>query len=180
MKSSRRLDQDLVHAALSHPRLRGRVHAYPHRRRRQGGAAERLACLEGATREIAATRVRRQTAEEDSAADAAGPELAGEDASEEDLFGAENLEAVKKAKTDKRRAKRLTQKVVEFRVNSRKEITAVLENGQVWRQLSSDSKTLPLGNSNRLFTVTIKKGAMGNYMMKINEPKQTIRVRRIK
>lgn len=140
----------------------------------------RLACLEGAAQELKATRVRRETAEESAAADAAAAPVVADGASEEDLFGAEALASTKKAVREKDQTTRLNSKVVEFRVNQLGDITAVLENGQVWRQLSSDSTVIRLPGNSKVFTVTIKRGPLGNYIMKINELKRTIRVRRIK
>lgn len=141
----------------------------------------RLACLESAAQELKATRVRRETAEESAAAEAAtAPVVAAESASEEELFGAEALASTKKAVREKDRTARLTSKVVEFRVNRLGDITAVLENGQVWRQLSGDSTMIRLPNKDKVFTVTIKRGPLGNYMMKVNEIGRSIRVRRIK
>ena len=142
---------------------------------------ERLACLEGAAKELKATRVRRETAEESAAAEAlAAPVVAAEGASEEDLFGAEALASTKKEKREKDRTTRLSSKVVEFRVNPFGDITAVLENGQVWRQLTSDNASVRVPNNDKVFTVSIKRGPLGNYLMTINELKRTIRVRRIK
>jgi hypothetical protein len=140
----------------------------------------RLACLEGAAQELKATRVRRETAEESAAAEAATAPVVAESASEEEMFGAEALASTKKAVREKDRTSRLESKVVEFRFNQLGDITAVLENGQVWRQLSGDSTVIRVPNSDKVFTVTIKRGPLGNYMMKINELKRSIRVRRIK
>lgn len=140
----------------------------------------RLACLEGAAQELKATRVRRETAEESAAAEAATAPVVAESASEEEMFGAEALASTKKAVREKDRTSRLESKVVEFRFNQLGDITAVLENGQVWRQLSGDSTVIRVPNKDKVFTVTIKRGPLGNYMMKINELKRSIRVRRIK
>lgn len=144
-------------------------------------AEERLACLESAAKELKATRVRRETAEESAAAEAAvAPVIAADGASEEDLFGAEALASTKQAIREKDRTARLNSNVVEFRVNQIGDLTAVLENGQVWRQLSGDSTTIRLPSKDKVYTVTIKRGPLGNYMMKINEMNRSIRVRRIK
>ena len=62
---------------------------------------ERLACLDSATREIAATRIRSESAEESAAADA-GRVYANENATEEESFGAEALPSVKSAKREKK------------------------------------------------------------------------------
>ena len=143
-------------------------------------AEERLACLEGAAKELKATRIRRETAEESAAAEAqAAPVVAAEEASEEDLFGAEALASTKQAVREKDRTTRLTSKVVEFRVNALGDITAVLENGQVWRQLSSDNTIIRVPKKEKVFSVSIKRGAIGNYVMTVNELKRSIRVRRI-
>lgn len=144
-------------------------------------ADARLDCLENAARDIKATRIRRETAEESAAADAAGaPMIAADEASEEDLFGAEALASTKKAVREKNDKARLTAKVVEFRVNPVGDITAELANGQVWRQLSGDSAVVRIPNKDKVFSVTIKRGPLGNYIMKINELNRSIRVRRIK
>ncbi len=143
-------------------------------------AGERLACLETATQEIKATRIRRESAEESAAADAAGAVAYDEGASEEDQFGAEALASTRHAKNEKRKTQKLEADVVEFRVNSLGVLTAVLDNGQVWRQLTSDDERIILPKKDRKLTVTVKKGMVGNYRMTINELKRTIRVRRIK
>lgn len=144
------------------------------------GAEARLACLEGAAQELKATRIRAETAAESAAADDAAPVVAAEEMSEEEAFGAEALASTKRAIREKDRTTRLNSKVVEFRVNQLGDITAVLENGQVWRQLSGDSTIVRLPNKDKVFTVTIKRGPFGNYLMQINELKRSIRVRRIK
>ncbi|MFN0023201.1 MAG: hypothetical protein ACKVS5_04805 [Parvularculaceae bacterium] len=144
-------------------------------------AGARLGCLENAARDIKATRVRPETAEESAAAEAAAaPVINTEIATEEDLFGAEALPAAKKAIREKNDAVRLSSKVVEFRVNRLGDLTAVLENGQVWRQLSSDGAVVRPSNNGKVYTVSIKRGPLGNYLMKINELDRSIRVRRIK
>jgi hypothetical protein len=144
-------------------------------------AAARLACLEGAARAIKATRVRPETAEETAAANAAkAPVVAAEGATEEELFGAEALDTVKKEKREKAKKFALNAKVVEFRVNRFGDVTAVLENGQVWRQLEGDSARLPRPGADKLYTVRIKRGAVGSYVMTVNEMKRAVRVRRIK
>jgi hypothetical protein len=144
-------------------------------------AAARLACLEGAAREIKATRVRPETAEETTAANAAtAPVVAAEGATEEELFGAEALDTVKKEKREKAKKFALNAKVVEFRLNRFGDVTAVLDNGQVWRQLQGDSAQLPRPSDDKLYTVRIKRGAVGSYVMTVNEMKRAVRVRRIK
>lgn len=141
---------------------------------------ERLACLEGATREIKATRVRQQTAEESAADDAAGAVIAADDATAEEQFGAEALRSTKTAKRKEQQTKRLEATVVEFKLSPYKKITAVLDNGQVWRQLDGDNAHIIISSKIDVYTITIKKGPLGNYMMKVNELDRWMRVRRIK
>jgi hypothetical protein len=187
MRFARRSFAGLLVAA---PFLAGAVHAQSADQNAAADAAiacldiedteARLACLEGAAKELKATRIRSETAEESAAADGAAPVIAAEDMTEEEAFGAEALASTKSAKREKDKTSRLSSKVVEFRVNQLGDITAVLENGQVWRQLQGDSTVIRLPNKDKVFTVTIKRGPLGNYMMKINELKRSIRVRRIK
>ncbi len=56
----------------------------------------------------------------------------------------------------------------------------VLDNGQVWRQISSDSTRLRLKRKPIDYQATIKKGAVGSFRMRIEPLGRTIRVRRIK
>ena len=56
-----------------------------------------------------------------------------------------------------------------------------LDNGQVWRQLSSDSRRLTLSEKNPEGTpVTIKKTALGGHRLSTVGSKRSIRVERIK
>lgn len=145
-----------------------------------GDPAERLSCLEAATREIKATRIRMETAEESAAADAMGAVIAAEGASEDDLFGAEALASTRRARNEERKTKRLEAAVVEFRVGSLKNITIVLDNGQIWRQTESDRTLVRLPKDELTYTVSIKKSAFGGYWMKINELGREIRVKRLR
>jgi len=144
-----------------------------------GDASARLACLEGAAKELKATRIRQETAEESAAAESRTAPVVAADASAEELFGSETLATTKKAKREGNKTTRLVSKVVEFRVNAVGDVTAVLENGQVWRQLPGDSTLLHVPRREMVFTASIKRGPLGNYMMTIKELKRTIRVRRI-
>ena len=145
-----------------------------------GDPAERLACLEEATREIKATRIRQETAEEASAAEASGGVIAAENATGDELFGAEALRSIKRARQQKDRAARLDANVAGIRVGPLKNVTVTLGNGQVWRQLEGDRTVIRPRERESGYTVTITKGAFGNYWMKINEIDRMIRVKRIK
>ncbi|HBS31804.1 MAG TPA: hypothetical protein DEA40_08685 [Parvularcula sp.] len=140
---------------------------------------DRLACLEAAARELKATRVviEQENAVAPDIAAAAEPV---DQQALEDSFGAEALDTTKREKREKQKKFKLTAKVVEFRVDRHNDITATLENGQVWRQLRGDSATVIIPPGERLYTVTIKKGPLGNYRMRIDQMQRWIRVSRVK
>jgi hypothetical protein len=141
---------------------------------------ERLACLEAAARDLKATRV---VIEKENAVAPDGDTAAAEPFDQQTLeesFGAEGLESTKREKREKQQNYKLTAKVVEFRINPYNDITAVLDNGQIWRQLSSDSTVILIPPGDKLYTVTIKKGPLNNYRMRIDQTKRWIRVTRIK
>ncbi len=56
----------------------------------------------------------------------------------------------------------------------------VLDNGQIWRQLDSDTRYLRPLKEGVTYTATIKRGAVGSFRMTVEPTGQTIRVRRIK
>ena len=145
---------------------------------------ERLKCLDAAAKTLSVTRIVReeQAAQieenERKSFGLNGNDLA--DASDTpENFGSENIDEVRREKEAKR-LKSIQSKVVEFSINSLKVATVSLENGQVWRQLDSDDKVLRFGKKDRLYTAKVKRGAMGNYMLTVEELHTTIRVRRIK
>jgi len=141
---------------------------------------QRLTCLETATRDLKATRVRREDAVEPPAAAVSPPAESAADSTEEESFGAENLDSVRREKREDTRRFRLEAKVIEFKLDPYGDFTATLDNGQVWRQLTGNTSKAHFGNSNRLYTVTIKKGPLKNYRMKINELGRWYRVKRVK
>jgi hypothetical protein len=125
-------------------------------------SGERLSCLEAGANEIRALRTG-----------------AVETAATDDLFGAESLASTKRAKREDEKAARLDAGVVEIRVGPLKNVTVVLDNGQVWRQSESDRVVIRPPKNQSGLTVTITKAAFGGYWMKINELGRQIRVKRI-
>ena len=122
---------------------------------------------------------RKQEKREAKAARKAAKEQRAEAVIEtEDDFGGEAIPE-RRREREEQRLKSITAKVAEIRVNRFGTVTLSLANGQVWRQLDSDSKRLRL-NENRLYTAKVKRSLMGNYLLTVNELKRTIRVRRIK
>ena len=152
--------------------------------------AARLACLDEAASTLKATRIIREEeeiakAEEErerfglsGKPDAPEKPVVAVTETPED-FGAEALEDVRKER-DAKRLKRIEAKVAEVRINKLGKVTLTLDNGQVWRQLSSDNKSIRFPRRENLYTAKIKRGGMGNYMLTVKELRRTIRVKRIK
>lgn len=155
--------------------------------------AERLACLDNASAALAKTSIVRENAEgertpyvfaennaaaEDADVPAPAEKALIEPAPEAD-FGGERLRAREEQREQGRRQS-LTSQIVEIVVNPFDKVTVTLDNGQVWRQLDGDDRTVRFpADGPQVYTAQIKQGLFGNYMMKIVERDRTIRVRRI-
>ncbi|MGV6802160.1 MAG: hypothetical protein ACWA5L_09595 [bacterium] len=82
-------------------------------------------------------------------------------------------------KRDDQGPSQITAKVSEIRVNHLGQITLKLDNGQVWRQTGSDVRFMKNADPQN-WTVTIKKGALGSFWMKIPESrKRKFKVQRV-
>ena len=153
---------------------------------------ERLACLDKAADTLAVTRIiREEKVAEEKREEREDFGLAGADREDDeeavaapvvadtpDDFGSEAIPEVRRDREEKR-LKSITAKVAEIRINPYNKVTLTLDNGQVWRQLSSDNKSLGVPSDGKLYTARIKRSLMGNYMLTIEELKRTIRVRRV-
>ncbi len=149
---------------------------------------QRLACLDAATETLVVTRIVREEAIAEKKRDERTFFGLGKRKDKDDYdplvaqtpeeFGGEYLpENIKKR--DEKRLKQITVKIAEFRVNPYGKVTVTLENGQVWRQLNSDNKTLHFSKKEKLYTAKVKRSTFGNYLMTVKEMGRTIRVRRI-
>lgn len=150
---------------------------------------ERLSCLDAATETLVVTRIVREKAIEEKKREertffGLGKRKEKDDrdpmvAETPEEFGGEYLpENIKKR--EEKRLKEITAKIAEFRINPYGKVTVTLENGQVWRQLDSDGKTLYLSKKGKLYTAKVKRATFGNYLLTVEELRRTIRVRRIK
>ena len=147
-------------------------------------AMDRLRCfdrtteiLEPATTAIAATA---EDGEDDVAA-AVISEDDNEGENRSDLvagFGAEDL-VVQDA--DKQ-LKELRAIATEITKDRRGKFVITLDNGQIWRQLSSDTKTLRVrkNKGGDGHDVILKKRSLGAYTLRLTTAKRSILVRRIK
>jgi hypothetical protein len=149
---------------------------------------ERLACFDGAmsgidsarTEHAAETAAKKAAKEKKKKDDFGlkGREVVVLDNTEEN-FGGEAVPEVRAAQEAKR-LKSIAATATSIKVNSLKQATLTLDNGQVWKQLESDNVSLPPMREGKSYAVTIKRGTMGNYMAVIEDLNRSIRVTRIK
>lgn len=150
---------------------------------------DRLKCLDNAAETLAVTRIIREEEiaekkqEERSLFGLGKPKDKSQEKREvvaetEEEFGGEYLPK-NRLENDASRLKKISAKVAEIRVNRFGKVTLTLDNGQVWRQLDSDNKTIRFGKEDKLYTARVKRSTFGNYMLTIEELKRTIRVKRI-
>jgi hypothetical protein len=150
--------------------------------------AQRLACFDAAMGGIETAKAEETTrvaekkaAKEKKKKDDFG--LRGNDvivmADTEENFGGEAVPEIRAAQEEKR-LKAITANATTIKVNSLKQATLTLDNGQVWKQLESDTESLPQRADGKSYPVTIKRATMGNYMLTIEELHRTIRVTRVK
>ncbi|MEM9617019.1 MAG: hypothetical protein AAF936_03580 [Pseudomonadota bacterium] len=151
--------------------------------------AERLACLDNASNQLAKTLIVRENADgtrepyfgEYDLTVGAAPEVEEESKTRkqaEDEFGSERIKAAQ-ARQEKERPQSINVQISEIIVDPYNKVTVTLENGQVWRQLAGDDRTVRFPSPHQIYTAEIKRGVFGNYFMKIIERDRTIRVRRI-
>ena len=126
-----------------------------------GDPGARFSCLEAGAIKIKALRAGGVAAADDS------------------LFGAESLPATKRAKREEDKAARLDAGVAEIRVGPLKNVTVVLDNGQMWRQPDGDRVLIRPPKDQSQLTATVTKAAFGGYWMRINELDRQFRVKRI-
>lgn len=156
------------------------------------GDAERLSCLDAAAGSLQSARDKlvagkadksegllarfglRGDGDDDEVEDDAVPNVE----TVED-FGAEGIFAERHAKLEEK-LDEIDGTVTSIRLNSRREATLYLDNGQVWRQVSADDKMLTASDKDDPYPVTIKRSAFGAYIAKVSGLNRSIRVRRIK
>ncbi len=152
------------------------------------GDAARLACFDAAVAGVENAKALR-------AAEAAAKKAAKEQKKKEDFglkganvvvmadteenFGGEAVPEIRAAQ-EERRLKSITAVATTININSLKQATLTLDNGQIWKQLESDDQTLPRTSDGKSYGVTIKRSAMGNYMAVIEDLHRSIRVTRVK
>ena len=106
----------------------------------------------------------------------AAPEAKPQQTAEE--FGAEVLPQEREKKKSERLSE-ITSGVAAIDVVRYDKLVITLDNGQVWRQLNSDSETVLVPGDPQQYSVKIKRSFMGSYRMTIKELRRTIRVTRV-
>lgn len=129
---------------------------------------ERLLCLEAAARNLKTTRTQQ---------------VVREAAAREDAFGAGTVASKKRAEREEREKDevvRLEAGVADIIVGPLKNVTVVLDNGQAWRQIEGDRTVIRPPRDKNGLTVSVTKGALSSYWMRINELDREFRVNRVK
>ncbi|HEX5863745.1 MAG TPA: hypothetical protein VF014_05725 [Casimicrobiaceae bacterium] len=75
---------------------------------------------------------------------------------------------------------KMTATVLEFAKNPRNKAVFILDNGQVWRQIDSDSTVVRDPAPGTAMKVTIETGALGSYNLTIESRNALIKVSRLK
>lgn len=116
---------------------------------------------------------KKEEAPEAQAADAAAPTGLGAEQV------AKRRRSADKAGTGAKQKVVMTANVTDFARTSLGKTIFFLDNGQIWRQKTSDQNRIRLSAS-RKYTVEIFEGMISGYRLKINELNRTILVERIK
>lgn len=98
---------------------------------------------------------------------------------ERDAFGANDLPPSARGNDDDE-VKSIEGLAVEIGKNNLGKLFVILDNGQVWRQVSGDRSTPYIPRSAEGLPVEIKKGAMGSYFVKVGKSRDAFRAERIK
>lgn len=129
---------------------------------------DRLACFDDATSDLGLD-------------DAGKTNVAAAPLTQEEIFGRNDLKDFQKEKKKTSKVNNtLASKVIEIAENKRGKYVVILENGQIWRQLSADTDKLRVPKDASGIGVTIKRKALGAHVLFLETGKRSIRVERIK
>ncbi|NNE39763.1 MAG: hypothetical protein HKN14_02465, partial [Marinicaulis sp.] len=113
--------------------------------------------------------------------DAGKTNVAAAPLTQEEIFGRNDLKDFQKEKKKTSKVNNtLASKVIEIAENKRGKYVVILENGQIWRQLSADTDKLRVPKDASGIGVTIKRKALGAHVLSLETGKRSIRVERIK
>lgn len=129
---------------------------------------ERLSCLETAAAALKSTQVVRDAAgETSSGGDTVIPNPVVRNDTD-NTFGSESVPQKRKDR-DKSRPSTLEAQIAQIKIRSNNRVTLTLANGQVWKQLDSDSHRVIFSNNEKLYTARVRRTAFGGYFLKIKE-----------
>lgn len=74
----------------------------------------------------------------------------------------------------------ITGNISDFRISGTGRLIVLLDNGQIWQQISGDTTRLPERIMQRQTSANIEQAALGSYLMRLSPAEQSIRVRRIR
>lgn len=109
-------------------------------------------------------------APENSALPQAVPPVTPAAATSDAEFGAEKLK-----KAEPEQAEEISSTITAVETNTLKKLTITLENGQQWSQIGSEYIRIKAGD-----TATIRRAALGTFLLGTDKVTKTIRVRRVK
>lgn len=97
-------------------------------------------------------------------------------------FGVENTEAAKEQQESPKAdvIDSITAGVTEYAYNPFGKFVVFLDNGQIWKQIPGDSDHAMFKRKATENTVTISRGLIGSYNLKINDSEKIYKVTRIK
>ncbi|MEL7490274.1 MAG: hypothetical protein AAGJ73_06110 [Pseudomonadota bacterium] len=148
----------------------------------------RLACLDGVLETL---ELATDTTALDDQADPQVPALANASSAVEEPepeaevpeetaeFGAEDIKT-KQASKKTKRPNLLNATLIELATNKSGKYVMILDNGQVWRQLQSDTGRLSIGKKEANLPVTIKRRSLGGYSFSLERDRRSVRVERLK
>ena len=145
---------------------------------------ERLACFENLADPL--RRAQNGPTKQSLSANKPAPSttIASKDASTKPLeptsdFGAEDIKA-ERDKRQEHQIEKIEAKATKVKTNKFGKVTITLDNGQTWRQLSSDSRKVRLKSDGTPYSIVIRRTSFGGYMLRVNGSKRSIRVQRTK
>lgn len=150
------------------------------------GTAERLQCFDSAA--VGAKQVldnARKQAEAEQQPDSEGGLLAffGFSPEEKPITKPEDFGKNVSLGPDPNAPKEITEissKVVEFAQNAHGKSIFILDNGQVWRQIDGDTTEFYYREKDGPMQVTIEKGLLGSFSLKVEGKSGSLKVRRVK
>jgi hypothetical protein len=131
--------------------------------------AARTAAAEDAKEEFGLTPAQREDEEETLTASADY---------EREAFGDNDLKSNGNDEDDE--VEEINGVAIEIGRNNRGKLFVILDNGQVWRQIDGDGSSPYFPKTAEGLPITIKKGALGSYFVKIGKAKDTFKANRIK